>query len=70
MENQKKSKLSEKRNEKIYQEFENLFNDKGLRIDVIYNKLSERYFISASRIGKIVVEQAKKIRELKEIESK
>jgi hypothetical protein len=70
MENQRKNKLSEKRNKIIYQEFEKLFNNDGLRMDVIYSKLSEKWFLSTAMIGRIVVAQAKIIREQKEAQNK
>jgi N-glycosylase/DNA lyase len=60
-------KLLDKRNEKMYKEFEAYFNNDGLRMDVIYKKLSEKYYLGVSRIAKIIVEQAKKIRDKKSL---
>jgi hypothetical protein len=48
-----------KRDLSIYSEFERLFNEKGLRIEVIYKKLSLKYFLSEQSIQKIVLNQAK-----------
>ncbi len=53
-------KLS-KRNEQIFKQFEKMFNVDGLRIDVIYSRLSDKYFLSSQSIQKIVLNHARSI---------
>lgn len=46
------------RNKAIYDDFENLFNNEGKRLDVIYQELSLKYFLEPKTISKIVFAEA------------
>ncbi|WP_312340625.1 hypothetical protein [Sphingobacterium sp.] len=54
-----KTPLLEKRAENILKDFTRLFNQ-GLRTEVIYQKLSEKYFLAENTVTKIVRSQARK----------
>lgn len=51
--------LLDKRDQNILADFSKYFN-KGLRPDVIYKKLSQKYFLSESTVTRIIQKQAKK----------
>jgi len=58
--NKPRPKLVE-RDKIIFKEFEMLFNIKGLRMEVIYARLSVKFYLSEQSIQKIVLKTAKTI---------
>lgn len=53
-----------RRNKLIAEEFSRLFFEEGKREDVIFNELSERYFLSPQTVYRIVLEQQKEVEKI------
>ncbi|HTK20407.1 MAG TPA: hypothetical protein VL442_12855 [Mucilaginibacter sp.] len=49
----------EKRNQKIYKDFDKMFNKDLIRPDVIYNRLADTYTLTPETVARIVSNQAR-----------
>jgi hypothetical protein len=46
------------RNQLIYELFYTMFNDDGLRLEIIHERLAERFYLSEQSVQKIILKQA------------
>lgn len=53
---------ADRRNKEIFKRFETMFNDDGLRCDIIYKRLAPLFYLSEQSIQKIVLKEAHRIK--------